>query len=65
MKIKPDNPLRLHKVTAGQYLTEDNQYLIVKADNGWYWQVTEGSQWVTKDKGVGRKMCRSRPIPSQ
>ena len=50
MKIKPDNPLRLHKVTAGQYLTEDNQYLIVKADDGWYWQVTEGSQWVTKDK---------------
>jgi hypothetical protein len=40
----------LHKVTAGQYLTDDNRYLIIKFDEGWSWQVTDGTQWVTKDK---------------
>lgn len=50
MKVKPNNPLRLRKATQGQYLTEDNRYLLAKDDKGWFWQVTDGTQWVTKDK---------------
>ena len=49
MKVQPNNPLKLRKVSAGQYLTEDNNYLIVKADDGWYWQVSDCVQWTTKD----------------
>jgi hypothetical protein len=50
MKVKPNNKLKLRKVQAGQYLTDDNRYLIIKSDEGWSWQVTDGAQWVTKDK---------------
>lgn len=50
MSVKPNKPLKLRKVTAGQYLTLDDQFLIVKDDKGWSWQVTDGVQWVVKDK---------------
>jgi len=50
MKIQPNKPMKLRKVTKGQYLTEDSHYLILKDDKGWGWQVSENAQWVTKDK---------------
>ena len=50
MKVKPNNPLELRKVSASQYLTTDNLYLIAKDEKGWFWQVTDGVQWTTNDK---------------
>jgi hypothetical protein len=47
MKVKP---VKLRKVTQGQYLTEDSHYLIIKDDKGWSWQVSDGVQWIIKDK---------------
>lgn len=42
--------MKLRRVTKGQYLTEDSQYLIIKSDKGWSWQVSENAQWVVKDR---------------
>ena len=50
MKVQPNNRLKLRRVTKGQYLTEDSLYLIAKGDKGWFWLVSDGTQWVTKDK---------------
>lgn len=50
MKVKPINKLKLRKVTTGQYLTDDNLYLIAKDNKGWFWQVSEDAQWVSKDR---------------
>lgn len=50
--LKPNSPIKLRKVIGGsqQYLTEDSLYIVFKESKGWGWQVSDGSQWVTKDK---------------